>query len=109
LVKGIRAKPYLTQIVSTILWRFTNKSAKVRMQAADLAARLAVVIKNCGEDGLLSKLGVVLFEHLGEEYPDTLGRYGIFSTACAGNDAYLCLIQFGSLVSSLLKEPSLTW
>lgn len=47
------------------------------MQAADLAARLAVVIKNCGEDGLLSKLGVVLFEHLGEEYPDTLGRYAI--------------------------------
>ncbi|KAJ9125862.1 hypothetical protein QFC24_002646 [Naganishia onofrii] len=70
---GIRAKPYLTQIVSTILWRFTNKSAKVRMQAADLATRLAVVIKNCGEDALLSKLGVVLFEHLGEEYPDTLG------------------------------------
>ncbi|KAJ9114405.1 hypothetical protein QFC20_001548 [Naganishia adeliensis] len=70
---GIRAKPYLTQIVSTILWRFTNKSAKVRMQAADLAAKLAVVIKNCGEDALLSKLGVVLFEHLGEEYPDTLG------------------------------------
>lgn len=71
---GIRAKPYLTQIVSTILWRFTNKSAKIRMQAADLAAKLAVVIKNCGEDALLSKLGVVLFEHLGEEYPDTLGR-----------------------------------
>jgi splicing factor 3B subunit 1 len=71
---GIRAKPYLTQIVSTILWRFTNKSAKVRMQAADLAAKLAVVIKNCGEDALLSKLGVVLFEHLGEEYPETLGR-----------------------------------
>jgi hypothetical protein len=44
------------------------------MQAADLAARLAIVIKSCGEDGLLSKLGVVLFEHLGEEYPDTLGR-----------------------------------
>jgi splicing factor 3B subunit 1 len=44
------------------------------MQAADLAAKLAVVIKNCGEDALLSKLGVVLFEHLGEEYPDTLGR-----------------------------------
>lgn len=72
--QGIRARPYLAQIVSTILWRFTNKSAKVRMQAADLAARLAVVIKNCGEEHLLSKLGVVLFEHLGEEYPDTLGR-----------------------------------
>ncbi|KAG8951862.1 Splicing factor 3B subunit 1 [Tulasnella sp. 424] len=70
---GIRVKPYLTQIVSTILWRLNNKSAKVRQQAADLTSRLAVVIKQCGEDQLLSKLGVVLFEQLGEEYPDTLG------------------------------------
>jgi len=70
---GIRVKPYLTQIVSTILWRLNNKSAKVRQQAADLTSKLAVVIKQCGEDQLLSKLGVVLFEQLGEEYPDTLG------------------------------------
>ena len=70
---GIRVKPYLTQIVSTILWRLNNKSAKVRQQAADLTTRLAVVIKQCGEDQLLNKLGLVLFEQLGEEYPDTLG------------------------------------
>jgi splicing factor 3B subunit 1 len=60
--------------VSTILWRLNNKSAKVRQQAADLTSKLALVIKQCGEDSLLSKLGVVLFEQLGEEYPDTLGR-----------------------------------
>jgi splicing factor 3B subunit 1 len=87
---GVRVKPYLTQIVSTVLWRLGNKSAKVRQQAADLTTRLAVVIKQCGEDQLLSKvgatlsdcfrnliwhqLGLVLFEQLGEEYPDTLGR-----------------------------------
>jgi splicing factor 3B subunit 1 len=59
--------------VSTILWRLNNKSAKVRQQAADLTSRLAVVIKQCGEDQLLSRLGLVLFEQLGEEYPDTLG------------------------------------
>ena len=59
---GIRVKPYLTQIVSTVLWRLNNKSAKVRQQAADLTTRLAVVIKQCGEDQLLSKLGVVLFQ-----------------------------------------------
>ncbi|GAA6005009.1 hypothetical protein JCM10207_008477 [Rhodosporidiobolus poonsookiae] len=70
---GIRVKPYLTQIVSTILWRLNNKSAKVRQQAADLTSKLALVIKQCEEDTLLSKLGVVLFEQLGEEYPDTLG------------------------------------
>lgn len=61
--------------MSTILWRLNNKSAKVRQQAADLTSKLAVVIKQCEEDSLLSKLGVVLFEQLGEEYPDTLGRY----------------------------------
>ncbi|KAJ7773444.1 armadillo-type protein [Mycena metata] len=70
---GVRVRPYLTQIVSTILWRLNNKSAKVRQQAADLTVRLVVVVKQCGEEQLLSKLGLVLFEQLGEEYPDTLG------------------------------------
>jgi len=70
---GIHVTPYLTQIVSTVLWRLNNKSAKVRQRAADLTTRLAVVNKQCGEDLLLSKLGLVLFEQLGEEYPDTLG------------------------------------
>jgi splicing factor 3B subunit 1 len=50
-----------------------NKSAKVRQQAADLVSKLAVVIKQCGEDVALTRLGIVLFEQLGEEYPDTLG------------------------------------
>lgn len=27
---GTRVEPYLTQIVSTIFWRLTNRSAKVR-------------------------------------------------------------------------------
>ena len=70
---GIRVKPYLTQIVTTILWRLNNKSTKVRRQAADLTTRLAIVIKQCGEDQQLRTLGLVLFEQLGEEYPDTLG------------------------------------
>src|SRR5258706_6336733 len=72
---GTRVRPYLMQIVSVVLFRLNNKSAKVRQQAADLTSRLAVVIKQCGENQLLYKLGVVLFEQLGEEYPDTLGRY----------------------------------
>ncbi|KAF7292797.1 SF3b1 domain-containing protein [Mycena indigotica] len=69
---GIRVKPHLTQIVSTIRWRLNNKSAQVRQQAADLTTRLVIVINQSGEDQLLSKLGLVLFEQLGEEYPDTL-------------------------------------
>ena len=70
---GGRIKPYLPQIVSMILWRLTNKSAKVRMLAADLTTKMAAVVKSNGEDQLLSKLGVVIFEQLGEEYPDALG------------------------------------
>jgi splicing factor 3B subunit 1 len=70
---GVRCKPYLPQIVSTILWRLNNKSATVRQQAADLISRIAQVMKACGEDGLLGKLSVVLYEYLGEEYPEVLG------------------------------------
>ncbi|KAM0332370.1 hypothetical protein ACHAQA_002647 [Verticillium albo-atrum] len=70
---GSRCKPYLPQIVSTILWRLNNKSATVRQQAADLISRIAMVMKQCGEDALMGKLGVVLYEYLGEEYPEVLG------------------------------------
>jgi len=70
---GERCKPYLKQIAGTIKWRLNNKSASVRMQAADLVARVAVVMKACDEDQLMGHLGVVLYEYLGEEYPEVLG------------------------------------
>ncbi len=70
---GTRCKPYLPQIVSTILWRLNNKSATVRQQSADLISRIAMVMKQCGEDALMGRLGVVLYEYLGEEYPEVLG------------------------------------
>ncbi|KAF2674733.1 U2 snRNP component HSH155 [Microthyrium microscopicum] len=70
---GIRCKPYLTQIASTILWKLNNKSPSVRQQAADLVSRIAMVMKQCGEDQLMSKVSVVLYEYLGEEYPEVLG------------------------------------
>ncbi|CAO1625577.1 unnamed protein product [Jaminaea pallidilutea] len=81
---GMRVKPYLTQIVSTILWRLNNKNAKTRQQAADLTTKLAVVVKQCGEDTLLSKLGVVLFEQLGEEFPESLASIIAAEGAIAG-------------------------
>ncbi|XP_020917463.1 splicing factor 3B subunit 1 isoform X2 [Exaiptasia diaphana] len=68
-----RVKPYLPQICGTILWRLNNKSAKVRQQAADLISRIAQVMMTCGEEKLLGHLGVVLYEYLGEEYPEVLG------------------------------------
>ncbi|KAK5145000.1 U2 snRNP component prp10, partial [Rachicladosporium monterosium] len=70
---GTRCKPYLPQIVSTILWRLNNKSATVRQQAADLVTRIAIVMKQCNEDNLMGKLSTVLYEYLGEEYPEVLG------------------------------------
>jgi splicing factor 3B subunit 1 len=70
---GTRCKPYLPQIVSTILWRLNNKSPTVRQQAADLISRIAMVMKQCGEDAYMGQLGLVLYEYLGEEYPEVLG------------------------------------
>ncbi|KAF9591638.1 hypothetical protein IFM89_005219 [Coptis chinensis] len=70
---GQRVKPYLPQICGTIKWRLNNKSAKVRQQAADLISRIAGVMKQCQEEQLMGHLGVVLYEYLGEEYPEVLG------------------------------------
>jgi splicing factor 3B subunit 1 len=70
---GVRIKQFLPQIVSTILWRLNNKSAKIRQQSADLVAKISPVMKACGEEKLMGQLGVVLYEYLGEEYPEVLG------------------------------------
>jgi len=70
---GTRCKVYLPQICGIIKWRLNNKTARVRQQAADLIARIAVVMKTCGEEQLLCHLGVVLYEYLGEDYPEVLG------------------------------------
>lgn len=47
----MRATPYLPQICGTIKWRLNNKSAKIRQQAADLIARIAIVMKVCSTLG----------------------------------------------------------
>ena len=70
---GVKAKAYIPQIVGTVLWRLENKNAKVRQQAADLIAKIAPAMKLAGEDKFLSQLGLVLYEYLGEEYPEVLG------------------------------------
>ncbi len=30
-------------------------------------------MKNCNEEGLMGRLGIILYEYLGEEYPEVLG------------------------------------
>jgi splicing factor 3B subunit 1 len=50
-----------------------HTSAHVRHQAADAIARMAVVMKQCGEGQVMGHLGLFLYEYLGEEYPEALG------------------------------------
>merc|ERR1719160_1651575 len=70
---GTRVKPYLPQIAGIIRWRLNTPSPRVRQQAADLIARIAVVMKTSGEEQMMGHLGLFLYEYLGEEYPDVLG------------------------------------
>lgn len=48
----------------------SNRNANIRMQAADLISKIADLLKLCGEYDSLKLLGGVLYEFLGEEYPD---------------------------------------
>ena len=45
----------------------------MRKQATDLISMIAVVMKQCHEEQLMGHLGVVLYDYLGEEYPEILG------------------------------------
>merc|ERR1712039_274720 len=38
-----------------------------------MGARIAVVMKQCGEEQMMGHLGLFLYEYLGEEYPEVLG------------------------------------
>jgi splicing factor 3B subunit 1 len=75
LINGLKHRviPYLPQICGSIKWRMNNKNPKSRQQGADLIARIAHVIYCCGEKQLLQHLGQILFEYLGEGYPEVLG------------------------------------
>lgn len=68
---GKKFKPYISQLTNTLLWHLSNRSAKVRQNAAELIAHLADVIFLCDEN-VLSRIGMVLYENLGEEFPDVL-------------------------------------
>lgn len=73
LALGPRASPFAPQLAGAIKWRLNNKSAGVRAMAAELAAKVAPLFKIIGQDALLGHISVVLYECLGEEYPDVLG------------------------------------
>ncbi|KAH3680554.1 hypothetical protein WICPIJ_008245 [Wickerhamomyces pijperi] len=68
-----RVKPYLDPIITTILHRLKNKTPEFREQAADLLRNISVVFKPCGELDKLNKLNQILYESLGEVFPEVLG------------------------------------
>ncbi|KAI5955296.1 prp10 [Candida jiufengensis] len=72
---ALRMKPHLNSIISSVLYRMKNKSPEIRQQSSDLIAIIAPVIKLCSEtdDEILAKLILILYESLGEVYPDVLG------------------------------------
>lgn len=82
-----RLKPHLDSIISTILYRIKNKSPEIRQQAADLIPIIAPVIKQCsrGDDDMLMKLILILYESLGEAYPEVLGSLISALHACIDN------------------------
>ncbi|CUM62823.1 uncharacterized protein PRCAT00000381001 [Priceomyces carsonii] len=72
---GVKLKPHLNSIISTILYRLKNKLPEVRQQSSDLISIIAPTVRKCSEDNdtVLTTLILVLYELLGEVYPDVLG------------------------------------
>ncbi|KAJ9456807.1 U2 snRNP component prp10 [Diplonema papillatum] len=70
---GKRVRPHLASIGGAIKWRLNNQNPRVREQSADLIARICKIIHDCEEEALLGNLGTVLYENLGEQYPEALG------------------------------------
>lgn len=68
-----RMKPFLAPIVSTILNQLKHKNQTIRQNSADLCNIMIPIIKNCGETDMLNKLSIILYESLGEVYPEVLG------------------------------------
>ncbi|CAH6720413.1 U2 snRNP component Hsh155p [[Candida] jaroonii] len=98
---GIRLKPHINSILSTVLYRIKNKSPEVRQQAALLIAAIAPTVQKCthGESDIIQRLILILYESLGEVYPDVLA-----SLLTALNS---CLESFSSEDLLGLQNPSI--
>lgn len=97
---GGRLKPYVNSIISTVLYRLKNKLPEVREQAASLIVRIAPVIKKCleGDDEVLLKLILILYELLGEVYPEVL--------AALLNALYACIDAVDAMSLYAMQNPS---
>lgn len=70
-----KLKDNFLPVVSTALFRLKNKTPEIRQQSADLISLIAPVILKYSTDGesIVQKLILLLYELLGEVYPDVLG------------------------------------
>ncbi|KAK6454970.1 armadillo-type protein [Scheffersomyces xylosifermentans] len=98
---NVRLKPHLNSIISTILYRLKNKTPEIRLQASDLITIIAPVIKQCseGDEGVLLKLILILYESLGEVYPDVLGSII--------NALYACIDSVDKSTLYVMSNPSI--
>ncbi|KAI3406702.2 prp10 [Candida oxycetoniae] len=107
---GIRLKPHLSLIISSALYRIKNKTPEIRQQSSDLIAIIAPVIRKCtggehennvvGDDdnSLLEKLVLILYEALGEVYPEVLGSII--------NALYSCINSLSKTKLLTMNNPS---
>ncbi|CAK9441333.1 uncharacterized protein LODBEIA_P52020 [Lodderomyces beijingensis] len=107
---GTRLKPHLNSIISSVLYRMKNKSPEIRQSACDLVAIIAPVIRqNSDDEGdfLLNKLILILYESLGEVYPEVLGSIINALYSCINTMSEQSLLQMTNpSVNQLL--PTLT-
>ncbi|EGW35457.1 uncharacterized protein SPAPADRAFT_53713 [Spathaspora passalidarum NRRL Y-27907] len=97
---NVRLKPHLNSIISSILYRMKNNVAEIRQQSSDLLSILAPVIKKCStDDELLTKLILILYESLGEVYPEVLAS---IITAL-----YSCLDSVDKSTLYIMQNPSI--
>lgn len=106
---NVRLSPHLNSIMSTILYRLRNKDPQTRQQASDLIVIMAPVIRKCteGDDTLLLKLILILYESLGEIYPEVLGSLLGALHACIHNvDKTTIFVMDNPSINQIL--PTLT-
>ncbi|CDO91940.1 unnamed protein product [Kluyveromyces dobzhanskii CBS 2104] len=89
---GTRMKPYIGPVSSVILEHLKHRKPLVRTHAANLCTLLIPVFKTCGEVALINKFSIILFESLGEVYPEVLAAI-IFAMDKAAQQIKLTELQ----------------
>lgn len=69
----VRMKPFLAPIITTILNQLKHKEPIIRQNSADLCDIMIPIIQRCQENEMINKLSIILYESLGEVYPEVLG------------------------------------